>query len=430
VTLNLPRGICIVLLCLLVLGPGRTISSAQNEGPKRSVKTVSDKPGMTSGPGTYYALVIGLSNYHQPFARLQTPNADATEVASVLQNVYGFKTELLLDATRRQIMDAFGRYQHTGTDADSLLIYIAGHGMNQKNQGITYLVPIDADQTSFANYITNQEITGTMSAVPVRHVLLIADTCFSGTIRVSGSRGDRFAEDSSDATSPIPYLERMARNRSRDVMAAGGDEPVADGDGNGNLSKHSIFATALLQNLTRMPDLEFTGSDLFQSVQHKVVGQSPQYDALDECEKCTQRGDFVFKRVGGGQQFTLPEKEFVVPAVHHNPDLKLVDQALDAYVDGYTSMDLHLLKKAWPTLSKNQEREIKDGFKEPGLKAVQVQLRNRNTNIAGNVATALCDQWMIYTYDGRRQPPQTNPVEISLLKDDQGGWTVTAVKGK
>jgi hypothetical protein len=107
-----------------------------------------------------------------------------------------------------------------------------------------------------------------------------------------------------------------------------------------------------------------------------------------------------------------------------------VRAALDNYEEAYASMNVRELKKVWPSLSRDQEKAIKGGFETPGLKAVNVKLRNRSVRIDGGTATAMCDQWMIYTLAGRRRPPQTNSVEILLSKNSVGDWAVNGVKGK
>jgi hypothetical protein len=107
-----------------------------------------------------------------------------------------------------------------------------------------------------------------------------------------------------------------------------------------------------------------------------------------------------------------------------------VRAALNNYEEAYESMDIRELKKIWPSLSKNQEKYLKVGFEAPDLRAVKVQLRNRTVSVAGASATANCDQWMIYTRAGRRQPPQTSSVEILLAKENGGTWAIHAVKGK
>jgi len=74
---------------------------------QRSVPTGSAEPSSlsTSGLGRFYALVIG-NNAYQDMPRLKTAVNDAKEVEAALRGRYGFETKLLLDAKRKEIIQA------------------------------------------------------------------------------------------------------------------------------------------------------------------------------------------------------------------------------------------------------------------------------------------------------------------------------------
>jgi hypothetical protein len=62
--------------------------------------------------------------------------------------------------------------------------------------------------------------------------------------------------------------------KSRTPMASGGNEPVADGGGDG---KHSVFANALVRGLQEMEQRQFTAAELFRShVEEAVAGYANQ----------------------------------------------------------------------------------------------------------------------------------------------------------
>lgn len=77
-------------------------------------------------------------------------------------------------------------------------------------------------------------------------------------------------------------------------MASGGNEPVADGGGDG----HSVFARVFLTGLAKMERNSFTGAELFRDfVQERVAGkadQTPEYNPLRNSGH--ESGDFVFVR--------------------------------------------------------------------------------------------------------------------------------------
>jgi len=384
--------------------------------------------------GNYYALIIGIDDYqHEP--QLQTPINDAKDVAAVLHDQYGFKTQLLPDATRDQIVEALDYYSRSLNENDSLLIYYAGHGFYDKARDQAYWAPVDAGKESYARWIIATEITSTIKAIPARHVLVISDSCYSGMLTRDVSRAAIGPEERS------VYLEKVLQKTSRYVMSSGGDEPVADGGCPG----HSVFACVLLRDLQQFPSKEFTAEELFVHVKESVGGrsrQTPTYNPIRDSGH--DGGDFVFFRAGAGppESASLPSPSPMAPVSGMTggggtpplpppkADTDAITAALDNYEEAWASRDIKVLKRVWPSMSREQERAIKEGWNAPGLQAVRIQLRNRTIEPSGNTAVVTTDQWSIYTWRGTQQPPQTNSVEILLAKGAQGEWLVSDVKSK
>ena len=61
--------------------------------------------------GRYYALVVGNNDYAH-LDDLKTPVNDASVVADLLRRDYGFEVELMLNATREDLVSAFNRLRH------------------------------------------------------------------------------------------------------------------------------------------------------------------------------------------------------------------------------------------------------------------------------------------------------------------------------
>ena len=72
-----------------------------------------DPPGGRDGLGTYHALVIGNNDYRL-LRPLRTAVDDARAVASVLQDQYGFRVALLLNANRYEILSALNGMRARG----------------------------------------------------------------------------------------------------------------------------------------------------------------------------------------------------------------------------------------------------------------------------------------------------------------------------
>ena len=104
--------------------------------------------------GTYHALVIG-NNIYAHWPSLHTPEQDARDVAEVLSKKYGFKTKVLLNATRFDVLQALNDLRKTLTENDNLLVYYAGHGHWEKQIQRGYWVPVDSDTDSDVNWISD-----------------------------------------------------------------------------------------------------------------------------------------------------------------------------------------------------------------------------------------------------------------------------------
>lgn len=243
--------------------PGRATTQAARTAP------AGTDPDSVRGVrfGRYRALVIGNDGYSE-FPPLETAGRDAEAVARLLREAYGFEVELLREATRDDVMTALSRQRRELEEADNLLIYYAGHGWNDEDAGEAYWLPIDARPDDQTAWISNSTITQMIRAMRARHVLVVADSCYSGTLtRGVAIRSGR----SGDST----RLSRLVGRRSRTALTSGGNEPVADAGSDG----HSVFAGALLGALeTNRRVIDAT--ELYVDLRRRVMLdslQTPQY---------------------------------------------------------------------------------------------------------------------------------------------------------
>lgn len=231
--------------------------------------------------GKFYALIIGNNTYASTaYPALQTPANDAKSVDVILRERYGFKTKLLLNATRYQIMTALNEIHRQIGPNDNLLIYYAGHGEIDKSTQMAYWLPVDAEAGNAANWISSQSITEFISIMPAKHVMVVADSCYSGAL--AGSAVAKLPEGM-DAAKREKWLKVMATRKARTVLTSGGVQPVLDQGGGG----HSVFANAFLDVL-RGNKRVLEDYDVFRSVAGQVkasaskagFSQSPQYAPL------------------------------------------------------------------------------------------------------------------------------------------------------
>ncbi len=269
---------------LLALSAATACAVAQAPSQGAAQRTKFD-PEALKRTGSYYALVIGNNDY-QNLPKLQTAVKDAEDIADVLKSLYGFEVKLLLNATRAKILGAISEYRRTLDDSANLLIYYAGHGELDRDADRAYWLPVDAEPDNNANWISADDITGDLRAMPSRHVLVIADSCYSGAMR--GARAQIAPDDKSR------FILQVREKKSRTLMTSGAIEPVSDGGG----AVNSVFAEALIQGLSGMDDAAFSAGTLFSDYVRIRVGgkahQTPLYSPL--VNSGDQGGDFVFLR--------------------------------------------------------------------------------------------------------------------------------------
>ena len=234
--------------------------------------------------GDYYALVIGNNNYKN-LPDLKTAVNDAKKMKEVLLSQYGFtQVDLILDGTRSQILDKLYEYKKKLKFHDNLLIYYAGHGEIDRSIDEGYWQPIDADADNPTNWIDNNTITSYIKGIKAKHVLIIADSCYSGLlVRGNNTLTETYANREI-------MLQRLSKKKARWVFTSGGSEPVVDGGG----GDHSLFASFLLDVLENNKK-ELTITELYQLVIPKVIAngdQTPEHAPLHKSGH--DGGEFIF----------------------------------------------------------------------------------------------------------------------------------------
>jgi hypothetical protein len=243
--------------------------------------------------GRYHALVIG-NNHYSHLPALATAVADAEGVADLLANKYGFEVTLLRDANRYQILSALNEYRANLTAEDNLLIYYAGHGeLDQLNQRGHWL-PVDAELDSTANWISNADITDILNAVAAKHVLVVADSCYSGSLTRAS-----LARLSSGMTERewVARLRALGGRRSRTALTSGGLQPTLDSGG----GRNSVFAKAFLAVLTDNDGL-LEGQRVHEEVQARVTYAAEQV----RFEQVPEYAPIRFAGHEGGEFFFVP----------------------------------------------------------------------------------------------------------------------------
>lgn len=243
--------------------------------------------------GRYHALVIGNNDYNSVgLDALDTAVNDANAVADILQKRYGFEVSLVLNATRDAILQAMEDMRRKLNENDNLLIYYAGHGIvdPENNQG--YWIPVDGTNSSTARWLSNATISDQIRAMNARNVMVIADSCYSGSLMRSGIMSLR------SGLTPEKKMRRLREDvltSTRVALSSGGLQPVADSINN---SPNSVFTGAMLKILGENDQL-LDADSLATTVGHMVavatkdsVKQVPRYAPLLKAGH--EGGEFYF----------------------------------------------------------------------------------------------------------------------------------------
>ncbi len=266
----------------------------QNNQPNKDsiIAAPQIKPESVSGEfGHFYALVIGNNGYSQ-YPQLGTAINDAKSVADVLSKKYGFKATTLVNANRFMILATLNRLSRRLTEKDNLLIYYAGHGELEADGEVGYWLPVDASKNDKRKWIPNTAISDVINAMKVKRVMVIADSCYSGSLTRSSLAQ---AKNDVSAAERVTWLRAMAKSRARLALTSGGLKPVSD-DGT---SSHSLFAHALLSVLQANNNI-MEGQRLYNQLYAQMaiaaaamnIDQTPEYAPIRHTGH--ESGEFFF----------------------------------------------------------------------------------------------------------------------------------------
>ena len=259
------------------------------------LKPVNTKTNTLLKDSTYRALIIGNDQYQDQDGRwkpLQTAVSDARAVKNLLENSYGFSdVEVLENATRREVLQAFESLSKKVLPNDNVLVYYAGHGFMEPETQKGFWVPVDAKGTDSSTFLRNSTIRDELTTIASRakHTLLVSDSCFSGSLLRRGTRGISTSTDNQQ------YYKKVSSKKSVQIMAAGGLEYVDD---NYQSSDHSPFTYFFLNELKNNDRPMLTLSELSTNVEKAVannVDQVPESGVLQGAGD--ELGEFIFIKV-------------------------------------------------------------------------------------------------------------------------------------
>ncbi len=237
----------------------------------------------------YQAIVIGISDYEY-WPKIPNAVKDAKAVAQNLKEL-GFEVKLLLDLSSRELKTALSEivYNIGNKENRAILFYFALHGETEvlaDKTSMGYIIPKDCpilqkDPVGFSTHaISMKEIESISLRIKSKHVMMLFDSCFSGSLF--------------NLVRAVPrgISEKSALPVRQFITAGSEDETVPD---------KSMFKRVFLIGLKGDADLTndgyITGSELGMYISEKVVSytrsaQHPQYGKINNPD--LDRGDFLF----------------------------------------------------------------------------------------------------------------------------------------
>jgi hypothetical protein len=229
------------------------------------------------------ALLIGVNDYRGNIPRLNSPLRDIQEIGKIYKEQFGYEVRTLANADKATIVRALNRLIQESGPNDSVTVFYAGHGQLVEKTGRGYWIPARASADDPSQWISNQDIGKALENIPAKQVLLVSDSCYSGTLT-------RDAKVQRDEVLQDP--ERVLEKRSVTVLSSGGEEPVADAGRQG----HSVFAYHYMQALKSVEKWS-NGIDVHDRLAASVAKEFPQEPQYGEALGAGHQrgGDFLFE---------------------------------------------------------------------------------------------------------------------------------------
>lgn len=196
---------------------------------------------------TDYALVFATDNYDN-WPDLVNPIFDTRTIAEELRKTYGYKVEMIENATQEQILKKLREYiEKKYKPLDQLFIFFAGHGNYDATFSEGYLVPKEAltKDEAKTSYLSYNRLRSVVNNIPCEHIFLTMDVCFGGTFdqKLASSRG--MDEGVYREKTPSEFITQKLQYKTRKFLTSGGKQYVSDGIP----GQHSPFAKAFIEAL-------------------------------------------------------------------------------------------------------------------------------------------------------------------------------------
>lgn len=197
---------------------------------------------------TDYALVFATDEYDH-WNDLVNPIFDARTIASELEKAFGFKVQMVENATQEEVLKKLREYaERKYKPLDQLFIFFAGHGTYDQTFGEGFVVTRESqvNDVGKTTYLSHNRLRSIVNNIPCEHIFLAMDVCFGGTFDavLASARGLGDDEVYREQTK-AEFITRKLTYKTRRYLTSGGKTYVSDGIP----GKHSPFARSFIEAL-------------------------------------------------------------------------------------------------------------------------------------------------------------------------------------
>jgi hypothetical protein len=196
---------------------------------------------------TDYALIFATDDYDH-WNDLVNPVFDSRTIAAELTKSYGFKVDIVENASQSEILKKLREYgEKKYQPLDQLFIFFAGHGTFDQTFGEGFVVTKESllNDEGKTTYLSHNRLRSIVNNIPAEHIFLAMDVCFGGTFdqALASSRGGE--EEVYKEQNQAEFLTRKLTYKTRRFLTSGGKTYVSDGIP----GQHSPFAKNFLEAL-------------------------------------------------------------------------------------------------------------------------------------------------------------------------------------
>ncbi len=232
-------------------------------------------------------IAIAIDKYiNEPVKNLSNCLNDINSIIGILTSEYEYDsedTEILILSEPQQTTQSFlfnrlNQEFYNALETDTILIIFAGHGEYHKHLKIGYWCCSDSNFDEPTTWFDIRNLLSFFSNSKAKHIALISDSCFSGSIFNRTRGGGENA---------------LTQKKSIQALTSGGLEKVSDGRANDNSPFNKAIQLTLKQN-----ELQFLSFNQFSEATIRNFPasktQTPEYGSLNI--DGDEGGTYVFKK--------------------------------------------------------------------------------------------------------------------------------------